>query len=435
LPSRLRFLQISDVHLGQTLVGSRLAFPAEKAAEREREILAAMEAAFQLVGAEELDGVLLPGDLFNGEEVGDSLAAEAFAIIRSIAPKPVFLSPGNHDPYSPEGPYGAARWRLLAGGEGPPENLVLFREERFRTVPWPGRPEVTVTGAAFLRPTPVLDRRLALPVVDRASLDPARINLALLHGSWDDSGWLARDKATLPFSAAELAAQPFDYTAVGHYHAWTPIHRPGTREIIGAYAGMPAFQALDEEGPKSVLIVEVRREDGGGSPCNVVAETRAVDERRLLRLTVDLTGRDDLEQVRAAVEGAWAAAGGRPTDVAAVTFTGRLAAGLAREDLIAATAEWLAGRSFHAVAFGGRLEPELDVRPYLEGEATTLEARFARELHERIRSLPPGRDREVVRHALYYGLEALVHGKVRRRWEADPGEKSDGGGAPERSAP
>ncbi len=433
MPSRLslRFLQISDVHLGQTLTGSRLALPADKASQREGEILAAFAAAFRLVQDEELDGVLLPGDLFNGEEVGDALAAEAFAVMRSIAPKPVFLSPGNHDPYSPEGPYGPARWRLLAGGEGPPPNLVLFREERFRTLAWPGRGDVTVSGAAFLRPTPVRERRLALPVVERASLDPGRINLALLHGSRDDGDWLARSKATLPFSAAELAAQPFDYTAVGHYHAPAPILRPGTRAMIGGYAGMPAFQALDEDGEKCVWVVEVDLEAAAMRLCSAHAEPRVVDSRRLVRLTVDVSGREDLEQARGAVEGAWAQRGGRAADVVAVTFAGRLAAGLSREGLIAATSDWLAGRCFHVVAFGGRLEPELDVRPYLEGEATTLEARFARELHAKAQSLPPGRERDIARNALYYGLEALVHSRVRRRWEADPGEMSgaDGNGA------
>ncbi len=427
MPSRLavRFLQLSDVHLGQSLAGSSLGLPAELAARREREILEAFAAAIRLVASEDLDGVLLPGDLFNGEEVDDALAAEAFAVIRSIAPKPVFLCPGNHDPYSPDGPYGTSRWRLLAGGEGPPPNLVLFREERFATVAWPGRPEVTVSGSAYLRPTPVTDRRLARPVVDPASLDPGRINLALLHGSRDDGGLPPRGKATLPFNAAELAAQPFDYTAVGHYHATAPIFRPGTREVVGGYAGMPAFQALDEEGEKSVLIVEVSIEPGPGRALIVRPGLRIVDPRRLIRLAVDLSGRSDLAQARGAVEAAWTEAGGRPLDVAAVTLTGRLAPEVGREELAAAVPEWLAGRCFHAAVFCGRLEPELDVQRYLDGEAMTLEARFARELAAMINERAPGREREIARHALYYGLEALVHGRVRRRWEADPGGRSE----------
>ena len=148
-----------------------------------------------------------------------------------------------NSPQRDGGQTGLCLWRLLAGGEGPPPNLVLFREERFRTLTWPGRPDVTVSGAAFLRPTPVRERGLALPVVARASLDPGRINLALLHGSRDDGDWLARAKATLPFSAAELAAQPFDYTAVGHYHAPAPILRPGTRVETKSWIHLALFRA------------------------------------------------------------------------------------------------------------------------------------------------------------------------------------------------
>ncbi len=64
--------------------------------------------------------MLLPGDLFDGEAVDDALAAAAFAAIRELAPLPVFLTPGNHDPWSPEGPYGEARWRLLPAARGRP---------------------------------------------------------------------------------------------------------------------------------------------------------------------------------------------------------------------------------------------------------------------------------------------------------------------------
>lgn len=430
----VRFLQLSDVHLGASLAGTRLGYSDEKARQRERELLDAFAAAFRLVESERLDGVLLPGDLFNGEEVDDALAAEAFAIMGAIAPRPVFLAPGNHDPLSPEGPYGAARWRLLAGGQGPPPNLVLFREEIFRAVPWPGRPDVTVAGAAYLRPTPVRDRRLARPLVAPGGLDPGRLRLALLHGSRDDNAFVPPGKATLPFSAAELAAQPFDYTAVGHYHASAPILHPQTRAVIGAYAGMPAFLGLDEEGEKHVLVVETTLTREPERRCAVRVERRGVDPRRLHRLAVDLSGRLDLEQALAALAQAFdgCAPPVAAADVVAATLHGRLAPDLDRRQVTEAATAWLAERCFHAVVFGGALEPELDIRPYLERDARTLEARFARELQAEIERRPEGREREIARAALSYGLEALVHGRIRRRWEPDPGapaEGKSGGGA------
>lgn len=419
-PLSVRFLQLSDVHLGASTAASRLGYSPERAAQRAAEVQAAFAGAMRLAVEERCDGVLLPGDLFDGEAVDDAVAAAAFAAIRELAPLPVFLTPGNHDPYSPEGPYGEARWRLLAGGEGPPANLVLFRDERFVTVPWPGRPDVTVTGAAFLRPTAVRERRLQQPVVDPASLAPDRIHLALLHGSRDDSGLLQAHKATLPFSAAELAAQPFDYVAVGHYHSSAPILDPATGEVRGGYAGMPAFIGLDEDGEKSVLLVEVDLSPGPPRRRVVRARNRVVDPRRLHRLVVDVTGRRDSEQALAALVEQYERAGVRPVDAVAVRFQGRLAAKLGRQELPEMAAAWLSGRCWHAAAWCAGIEPDLDVSRFLEGESRTLQALFARELAARAGdpALAP-RERELARRALAYGIEALETGRIRRRWEPD----------------
>ncbi len=415
----VRFLQLSDVHLGRSLTGSRLGLPAELAARRRRELLEALAAAFRLVESQRCDGVLLPGDLFDGDDVDDATAAEAFALIGALAPRPVFLAPGNHDPYAPGSPYDAQRWRLLAAGEGPPANLVLFREESFRTVAWPGRDDVTVTGAAFRRPTPVRERRLARPLVEPGGLAPDRAHLLLLHGSRDDAGWLQERKATLPFSAEELARQPFDYAAVGHYHAAAPILHPTSGAILGAYAGSPCFLALDEAHAHVVLVVEVAVEPEPPRRATATVVKHPADPRRLHVVPVDLTGRRDLDQVRAAALEACARAGIGPADVVALRFQGRMSAEISRDAVRGDAAQWLAGGCWHAAALFGAVEPELDASRYLEGEARTLESRFARELLRRIEQEPPGRQREVARAALYYGLEAIVHGRIRRRWEPD----------------
>lgn len=430
-PITVRFLQISDVHLGHSLAASRLGYGPDKARQRQQEVFDAFLAALRLVESERCDGVLLPGDLFDGDQVDDALAASAFAAIGALSPRPVFLAPGNHDPHCPGSPYDDARWSLLARGEGLPPNLMIFREESFRTVAWPGRDDVTVTGAAYLRPTPVRERRLARPIVDPADLSSERINLALLHGSRDDAGFLEAHKATLPFTASELAAQPFAYVAVGHYHVSSAIRDPLTQEIRGGYSGMPAFWEQDEEGEKSALIVEVslsglqggvvdRPEAGAFRAPRVRVERRRVDPRRLHRVRIDLTGRADLEQARAAVLEAITAADIAPPDVVVLLFEGRLAPELTRDALIAAAPEWLVGRCWHVATSWGHVEPELDLSPYLEGEPRTIEARFARELLALAERHPPdSRERGVVMGALYYGVEALVHGRIRRRWEGD----------------
>lgn len=390
----LRFLQLSDVHFGQSLRGGKLRVPEAVAAERVRERRACFARAIDLVAARGLDGVLLPGDLFDHESIDTDTLRFVIHTLGQIAPKPVFVAPGNHDPWAGASAYAAQDAGNVRGLDWP-GNVHLFAHDDFRTVAWPGRPDVTVTGSGVAFDRPSTERRLG-PPIDRPG---AAIELLLFHGSRDDSGFLQADKATYPFSREELLAQGFTWTALGHYHAHQVITGDDGRRRA-AYSGCLTAGGLDETGPKGVIVVEI--DDTGTS-----VEFLRLDPRAVHDVECDLTGAGFAEVARERLEHALADI---PSgDLVRVRLTGRRAAGL---DL-----GWIdrfGGDRFHLRVDSSGLRPDLDLDAWPDEDAArTIEERFV----ARLKALGESGDELLARRAMLYGLDALQRGRLDLRYE------------------
>jgi len=247
----LSFLQLSDVHFDAPLSAGKLRLDRRKAQQRERERREAFRAAIAQVDQRNLDGVLLPGDLFDDELVRNDTLRFVAETLASIAPKPVFLAPGNHDSYGGVSPYRQDEAQTARDFRWP-QNVHIFAHEEFRSVPWPHRPEVTVTACGVAANQPSQLRRLAARI-DRPESD---LSLLLFHGSRDDGGYLQSQKATYPFSEEELRLKGFSWTALGHYHERQEFHAVDGA-LIGAYSGSLLAGGLDERGSKGALVVRL----------------------------------------------------------------------------------------------------------------------------------------------------------------------------------
>ena len=402
-----RFLQFSDVHLDSPLFSSRLALPPEKREQRRREIKALIPEACRLARERGVDAVLIPGDLWDDEAVSGDTVNMLIEHFRSIAPIPVYIAPGNHDFYSPGSKYDAA---FLRGRGLPswPGNVHIFSEGEFRSVIHSYRPDVAITGLAFRRNVRTHERLLA-PKIPRPNTP---LTILLFHGS--RLGWErfeSRTKMiTAPFSEEELLAQGFSYAAIGHYHSYSDI-RDGSGAIRGAYAGCPAGQALDETGEKFVLVGEVS--PGGGVPSEKL-EKIVLDSRRIIRVTVEITGLLHSEAVRRKVIEGVESSGARGEDLLYVEVRGRYPKG----EIPDLGFDPFADRFFHwEVAMA--LQPDHDLGQYWRdpGKTATTEGRFVQEMLRRIQAAPSEEERSRYIRALYYGLDAFTFGRIEPRYE------------------
>lgn len=258
--SKIKVLHSADLHLDSPFEG----LTAGKAAIRrgeQRQLLAALSG---LAREENVDLVLLAGDLLDSGntyyETGEELAHSLGQI-----EAPVFISPGNHDYYSPKCPY--ARLKL-------PENVHVFTKPEIEPVELPGL-GARIYGAAFT------DKRSG-PMLRgfKAERQEGILNLLCIHGELGSA-----DSVYDPITEQELRDSGMDYVALGHIHKASGLQKAGNTWY--AWPGCPEGRGFDETGEKTVNILEL-----GDGECSL--ETRSIAQRRYEVLKVDVTGSDAL---------------------------------------------------------------------------------------------------------------------------------------------
>lgn len=402
----LRFLQFSDLHLECSLAGSKLRLPEGKRARIRRDLVSALRRIVEIARAEKVQAVLCPGDVWDDEAVSFETAATFFDAMRELDPIPVFIAPGNHDPYTAFSYYNAACYERRAGSPHP-RNLVIFNTPKFCARSVPSLPGIDFYGCCFEENKPRTDRVLSQVRLE----DPNALNVLLLHGS-QEGGYMDHEReVTAPFTRIELGEAGFDYTALGHYHRYSDI-RDSAGNIRAAYAGCPIARGLDETGGHCVVVGEI---GSGGVPPDSLKKF-VVDPRhiRALELKIDASVATT-ERAKQLVADALREAKTAPQDIVHVTLRGRIHRELAQFDF---DPDWCDAQCFHLCIDQSQLEPEYDIESLLSDETATrrVEGRFAQQMTEMITAAAgdPGRQ-QILRAALHYGLDALNGREVQPR--------------------
>ena len=229
----MKLLHASDFHLDSPLTG----LPADKSAQRRRELREIPARLAALARDEGVSLALLPGDLFDGERVYPETVRALAEALESMA-VPVFIAPGNHDYYHAKSPYAAA-W---------PDNVHIFTRPVLEPVELPELGCV-VHGCAFTAP-----HRENNPLAGFAARPDGRLHLLCVHGEVGLTGDYA------PIDPNSLTRSGAVYAALGHVHA---LGSGKAGDTLWAYPGCPEGRGFDELGPKGALIVSL---DGSAPP-------------------------------------------------------------------------------------------------------------------------------------------------------------------------
>ena len=200
-------------------------FLGEEAGPRYQEArLAVIERILDLAVARSCDAVVVAGDVFDDNLVDSRTWRRAVDILRA-SPVPVFLLPGNHDPYDPASIY---RDPVFEGLSPTVRVLTDTTAQRARDAA-DGRPALEIVGA------PLLSKYV--------SADPVAG-----HGA-TSSRSSAGDPAVIDVDVAAQACRDrlVDYVALGDTHSAVNLHEDGTVR----YSGSPEP-------------TDFREEDGGG---------------------------------------------------------------------------------------------------------------------------------------------------------------------------
>lgn len=395
-----RFLQVSDLHLGKPFAW----LPADRREDRRRDQQRALEQAVAQAIERGAHAILVPGDLFDSVNIDAGLLTFAVKAFSVAGCPPVFIAPGNHDPASATN----AAWnqRLLqARGIAWPAHVHVFDTPNWTAATVPRLQGVRVWGRCFTANVESAERPLAKPALGEVGgTNPLGFEVAVFHGSRE--GFCPPgQKVTAPFSDDEIAASPFVYHAVGHYHALSRIEQPLTEGVNSAgarlaYAGSACALDLTESGAHGAL--EVRIEYGHRLPF-VEVEPIDLDRRRVYDVNVDVTGSASPDAIDRRVIKALDLAGAGELDLATVRIAGRLGAGV----------RWngpgsdLRDRAFHLRFDTTGMRPDYDLGSYRSREPKTTEERFARELLAQIDGESDPARRATLERALYHGLDAF----------------------------
>ncbi len=257
---RIRIIHSADLHLDSPFEG----LSAAKAAVRRAEQRSLLGALAELAGRESADLLLLSGDLLDSSNTFYETGEELVRALGEV-PCPVFIAPGNHDYYSARSPW--ARLKL-------PENVAVFHEKAIRFVSVPSA-DARVFGAAFT------DRRSG-PLLRGVHADRKQgvYNILCMHGEVGNPA-----SAYNPISTEDLAASGMDYAALGHIHTASGLQKSGNTWF--SWPGCPEGRGFDEDGEKTVNIVELQ-----GTDCEL--RTASIATRHYRKLRVDISRTDPL---------------------------------------------------------------------------------------------------------------------------------------------
>ncbi len=259
----LKFIHAADIHLDSPL--HRLdAYEGAPVTELRQATRRAFENLIQTALSNEVDFVLIAGDLFDGDwkdyNTGLYFVAQANRLLG--AGIPVVMAAGNHDAASRITK--ALRW---------PENVHLFTSQRPETLKIE-RLGVAIHGQSYSTPSVEMDMSANYPPPL-----PDFFNIGLLHTCLTGA---SGHEPYAPCSIAGLASKGYDYWALGHIHTHAVVNPDPPVVFPGNIQG----RHIRESGPKGCILVHVDDNDAAS------VEFISLDVIRWQMLEVDVSGCD-----------------------------------------------------------------------------------------------------------------------------------------------
>lgn len=273
----MKLIHTADIHLDAGYASAGL--PAAFANRRRQGLREVFHSIIARAGDIRADALLIAGDLFDLERVRRDTVAFLQGEFESIAHVPVFIAPGNHDPYMASSPYATEPW---------PPNVTIFSRPEWTSAPVDGR-TLVVHGFAF-DGWDISSNPFGTLVIE----DDAAVHVAVAHGS-ERRHQPPDGKSYAPFDAADVATPGLAYLALGHFH--NPTEIPGSATCM-YYSGAPEGHDFSETGPHYYLEVEITED---GTRVLHVPSARIVYENHTIDCANAGSSQDLIERLRGIV--------------------------------------------------------------------------------------------------------------------------------------
>ena len=372
-----QILHFADLHLDRSFAG--VGIYSSEASTRREELRAALRRIVDIALERGVDALTVGGDLYEHDRVTLDTGRFIAQQFERLAPVPVLVAAGNHDPLLPDSLYRRVEW---------PANVHIFDSMTWTSVEI--KDSVRVWGAGHNGPA-VREGLLA-----DLRADPSRVDVALLHGS--DLGSVPDGKtAHCPFERADVTATGARFLLLGHYHGM--YTSPADQPTFG-YPGSPEPLDFGEAGQHYVLLLNV-------DSTATTVEALPINEVTYRSEQIDVSAMSTSDEIREAIVGLTGESAEK--EIIRVTLEGQADPDLRIDQaaLLSATADLF--RYLNIV------DATTDSLPLddLAQERTTRGA-FVRLMNERIENAE-GTERQRLEGARFHGLRAFENQEVRRR--------------------
>src|SRR5260221_9382979 len=228
------------IHSADWQLGARFTQFGTKSEALRQARLNTLKTALKAARDRQVDAFIIAGDLFEDNQVDDSLVAAVLGLFKEFGSVPVFVLPGNHDPHT--GPDSIWSRRLLSNL---PPNVTLLLEAK--AIPHVGG---YLIASPLTRKVPTIDQSRRLADLAR-DLPADAIKVGVTHGALAIPGKHQPNDFPIDLKAASRAG--LDYLAVGHWHNWQVYD--GGRLVM---PGTPEPDNFDQTDSGFVALVEIK---------------------------------------------------------------------------------------------------------------------------------------------------------------------------------
>ena len=187
----VKFLHTADWHLGikYTQLGEK--------ADKARQIrIQTIQKLVNTAKNENLDFVLIAGDLFDSNDLDRRIVNTVVEILASAPNLPFYIIPGNHDPLTKDSFYNEKAWNVA-------ENVTIFKENKPFKVPYCD---------ATIYPCPITQKQSRNDPTEWINGEEGEVSIGLAHGNLQIPGFT--DDTNFPINPERVSISNLDYLSI-----------------------------------------------------------------------------------------------------------------------------------------------------------------------------------------------------------------------------
>ncbi len=231
----MKFVHIADMHFDSPFVN--LSDKEGLGDLRRLEQRKVFKKVIEYIKENDIKYLFISGDLYEQKYIKKSTIEYINNLFKEIPETKIFISPGNHDPYTKNSYYNKFCWN---------ENVKIFTSEIEKIE----CEDANIYGYGFD------DFYCKNSRVENIDLnDKEKLNILVIHGTLD--GGTIENSEYNPLSSKILKEKGFDYVALGHIHK-LDYNKEENQNIV--YPGSTTSLGFDELGEHGMIVGEIQKE-------------------------------------------------------------------------------------------------------------------------------------------------------------------------------